>query len=208
MKLAETPRTTYDAFYSKKGVSLKTLIDIITNGVTLPNGKVVKVDQKWTTEQFVAAVVRTACTPLKAAFVDVLPAECVSEEDYACVFVSHAWAYNFADLVDDLAQTYPADDTHVWLDFCCVKQPPDLSGDSAWFSEGLHVLIASCRLGVCIRIDSWANPLPLTRIWCVWELFGVARAAGDSKKPLRIALGPRERSEFVKTLTNDFSRAS
>ena len=47
-------------------------------------------------------------------------------------------------------------------------------------------------------MDKWDGAAPLTRAWCVWEIFGVAKA----KKQLEIAL---PESEFVNLNDEDLS---
>uniref|UniRef100_A0A7S3PNJ8 Kinesin light chain n=1 Tax=Aplanochytrium stocchinoi TaxID=215587 RepID=A0A7S3PNJ8_9STRA len=46
--------------------------------------------------------------------------------------------------------------------------------------------------------------MPLTRAWCIWELYGAAKC----DKPIKIALFPNEREVFVNELSEDHDNAS
>jgi hypothetical protein len=54
--------------------------------------------------------------------------------------------------------------------------------------------------------DSWRTPAPLSRAWCVWELYGAARFRKDGRKvPLQIVFEPAERERFFEDgLIGDF----
>ena len=49
-------------------------------------------------------------------------------------------------------------------------------------------------------IDSWKQPKPLTRMWCVWELLGISRA----KKELQLALPEKEKDSLLLSLRSDY----
>ena len=49
-------------------------------------------------------------------------------------------------------------------------------------------------------MDKWDGAAALTRSWCVWKVFGVAKA----KKQLEIALPESEYDRFIVTLKEDY----
>jgi hypothetical protein len=49
----------------------------------------------------------------------------------------------------------------------------------------------------------WDDPIPLTRCWCLFEIF-TAITAGEGKVELLVRLPASQRPAFVEALTNDF----
>lgn len=67
-------------------------------------------------------------------------------------------------------------------------------------THGLHWAIEQFD-EVVMFADTWKDPAPLKRAWCVWELYGVSKA----KKNLvvELALSAEEQDDFLQTLTHD-----
>ena len=84
-------------------------------------------------------------------------------------FVSHAWAYPFADLLAAL-EARPEAGTplpYYWLDMLTCNQHATLADvPSDWWSNAFRDSVASIGLTVLV-LQPWNAPVPLTRSWCL-----------------------------------------
>jgi hypothetical protein len=92
------------------------------------------------------------------------------------VFISHAWKYKFRDFVDALV-SYFGKDTYVWLDFVCCNQHKAASYPFEWWTGSFKSAISSIGKTVMV-LAPWNNPIPLTRGWCIWELYSTIDSEG------------------------------
>ena len=155
--------------------------------------------EEWTTEDVVEYVIKKACMRDQCTYLKLIeyPKKNVSKEEYMGTFVSHARSCRFTDLVGALVHFYTmkgidVSAQFVWLDIFSANQPKltprhieldVLKEKKRQLTEGLHKAIRKFG-GRVLFMDKWDGGAPLTRAWCLWELFGVAKA----KKPLEIAL--------------------
>ena len=91
---------------------------MIKYGVLLSDGKtIVKVDKEWTTEKLVAEIVRPNSMNSDkqwAIFTDIIKdRSLISPSDFFCVFVSHAWAYNFIEIIEILERKYEGNENDI-----------------------------------------------------------------------------------------------
>ena len=171
--------------------------------------------EEWTTEDVAEYVIKRACEKEECTYLELIqPHANVSTREYQGTFVSHARKCLFADLVGSLEHFYQLqkDDLSnrfVWLDIFSANQPkltarnvePAVRKENErQLTEGLHVAIAKFEQRVMF-MDKWDAATPLTRAWCVWEIFGVAKA----KKQLEIALPESEYDRFILTLKTDYN---
>lgn len=174
----------------------------------------VKSRNNWTTEDVAEYVVKRACLKTECTYLELIKSKKhVSKKQYKGAFVSQARRCKFVDLVAALQDFYErknVDPTKqfVWLDLICANQPKltatDLSAaarqeNERQLTEGLHVAIANFEERVMF-MDKWDGATALKRAWCVWEVFGVAKA----KKQLEIALPPREYDRYISFMVADF----
>jgi hypothetical protein len=138
----------------------------------------------------------------------------------ATLFVSHAWLYLFVDLLTALeghAAQPGAEDAgdaatggppvperatpYYWLDVMTCSQhtaaPAAVSPD--WWSHTFRDSVASIGATVLV-LQPWRAPVPLTRAWCLWEVFCTV----DTGATLEVALGPHERAKLEDALTHRF----
>ncbi len=92
--------------YTPRGVLLSALIRMKRYGVLLGDGKTIKcIEAEWTTEKMVYEIIRpnamnTNTNQQWAIFTDIIKdRSLISPTDFEAVFVSHAWAYNFTELL-------------------------------------------------------------------------------------------------------------
>ena len=175
----------------------------------------VKPREEWSTEDVAEYVIKRACKEDQCTYLELIenPQKNVSKNEYKGTFVSQARRCRFADLVGALVYFYTLKkvdiaDQYVWLDIFSANQPKLTARNvelevreenERQLTEGLHVAIANFEQRVMF-MDRWDGAAPLTRAWCVWEIFGVAKA----KKPLEIALPESEYDRFIVTLKEEY----
>lgn len=93
----------------------------------------------------------------------------------ATAFVSHAWQYTF-DLPLDVMQTHSKSDpnAYFWYDVFINNQHVLADTDlGAAFQDSIT------EIGTVLLVMSpWNNPIPLTRAWCLWEIFCSIKGGG------------------------------
>eukprot|EP00457_Paulinella_chromatophora_P000060 gb/GEZN01000060.1/.p1 GENE.gb/GEZN01000060.1/~~gb/GEZN01000060.1/.p1 ORF type:complete len:2782 (+),score=362.50 gb/GEZN01000060.1/:1218-8348(+) len=96
-------------------------------------------------------------------------------------FVSHTWKRPFMALIEGLrvhqAQVESTEgivpsDCVYWIDIFVIQQHGD--ADLGAF----EVVIADCKKTV-LMVDPWNNPTPLTRAWCLYEIFQTMQKQGQ-----------------------------
>ena len=173
-----------------------------------------KAREEWSTEDVAEYVIKRACMKDQCMYLKLVknPKKNVSKIEYKGTFVSQARRCRFADLVGALEYYYrlkKADiaEQFVWLDIFSANQPkltarnvePAVRKENErQLTEGLHIAIANFEQRVMF-MDKWDGAAPLTRAWCVWEIFGVAKA----KKQLEIALPESEYDRYISFMVKD-----
>lgn len=112
------------------------------------------------------------------------------------VFISHAWGYDFLDLVDNILAHFDGKlDTVIWLDLFSNNQHKASSLDYDWWATTFRTAIQEFGYTVMV-LSPWTDPLPLRRAWCLWELF----CTYDTGCKFEVALGTKGHREFVMTV--------
>jgi len=119
-------------------------------------------------------------------------------------FVSHAWRYDFRGFVAALRQWMVAndieeDDTYFWVDCFVVNQHQTQSYPQKWWSTRFMQAIAEMG-NVVLLLDPWDAPVPLTRAWCLWEIYCTAVTGAR----LHLAMRPQALQEFKTALLASF----
>jgi hypothetical protein len=112
-------------------------------------------------------------------------------------FVSHAWRYQFLDLVKAL-ELFFADKSGIcilWLDLFSTSQHSTFSKPPEWWQQTFISAIG--RMGQLVMVMTpWDNPICLTRAWCLIELY----ACSSSRSQFFVAMPPVERARFLKEI--------
>ncbi|KAJ3081073.1 Kinesin light chain 3, partial [Rhizoclosmatium hyalinum] len=115
-------------------------------------------------------------------------------------FISHAWKYKFLDVVDALTNFVDSnkldpESTIIWFDLLSNSQHNTGAKDFTWWTTVFQNAIQ--KIGsVVLIMQPWDDPVPLTRAWCVYEIY-VSNVAGSS---FYVAMPPNETLIFMDSL--------
>eukprot|EP01048_Picozoa_sp_COSAG05_P006296 COSAG05_NODE_403_length_10204_cov_874.669372_6_plen_233_part_00 len=119
------------------------------------------------------------------------------------VFLSHAWTYKFRNVITAIrnyVEALPAraPQPFFWFDCFSIDEHATQSLTQGWWSTTFQDAIRD--IGATLMVLSpWDNPLPLTRAWCLWELFSTHKVDAT----FHICLGPEEQRAFEHAITHD-----
>lgn len=143
-------------------------------------------------------VVVPACTGRQCAYLDFVDAD---EVGPATVFVSHAWRYRFANLVaalrshTDKAVAAGQPPPRYFFDLVVNNQILAPARSHSWWSGIFRRSVA--RIGrVLLVIEPWDAPIPLSRAWCLWEIF----CAIDQDVEMELGFSVRTPAEMERRL--------
>jgi tetratricopeptide (TPR) repeat protein len=132
----------------------------------------------------------------KMSFVETLDS---SEIGKPAVFISHAWQYKFKAVVEALEKYFKTEpDVIVWFDVFCANQHQATNRDFHWWTTTFKNSIAAIGRTVMV-LAPWNDPVPLTRGWCIWELFCTIEA----KNQFDIAMTTDSYDQFVEDMDSN-----
>jgi hypothetical protein len=135
----------------------------------------------------------------------------------ACLMLSYGWAYSVGDIIDTLVdycttnQLEPSR-TYVWICALCVNQHRICGSEQVSFEVFQEIFNRRVTgIGHLLAMMSpWHEPLYLTRIWCIFELFTAhtsAKAIGDQRVGggqdgvrVTLVMPPRERQGMTRAI--------
>ena len=182
--------------FPKEGVRLSYFNDIIDSfgGRTALAGL--------TTTDVCNNFVKPACEALKASYCDYLSQTQIKHScpvGKATVFISHAWKYVFLDVVEALQYHFRDDpDVIVWFDLFSNNQHQAVSLDFDWWCNTFKSAIEEFGHTVMIMAP-WNDPIPLTRGWCLFELYCTA----ITNSRFEIAMSSTHRDKFFEDMIRD-----
>lgn len=143
------------------------------------------------------------CDLIKGKLSDTDPSTSIDDGiNVANVFVSHAWKYNFLDVVNTLRQAQGDDSQlryYFWFDVFSNNQHDTSSVPYEWWEGTFKSAIR--RIGrTMLIIHPWNNPIPLTRAWCLFEIF----CSVDSNSEFDIAMTVDQYTNFLDMLVHDY----
>ena len=133
----------------------------------------------------------------------------------ANVFFSHAWRFCFREVSaalsaftastigaaavdEDELDLHEQKELYFWFDCFSVDEHATQSYTVEWWSSTFKEAIG--LIGhTCMLFTPWSKPEPLTRAWCLWELYCTIVEGSH----LSVCLGPTERREFERRLLED-----
>jgi tetratricopeptide (TPR) repeat protein len=139
----------------------------------------------------------TAAT--QSSLCDLLVSQGHSAVSTATVFISHAWKYKFVDVVNALENHFcNTPDVVVWFDLFSNNQHvgPTLTFD--WWCGTFKTAIHDLQHVVMV-LAPWEDPIPLTRAWCLFELY----CAAETNCTFEIAMSSKEVQSFLAKTISD-----
>eukprot|EP00937_MAST-01D_sp_MAST-1D-sp2_P008261 g8261.t1 len=116
--------------------------------------------------------------------------------------LSHTWSYRFRDLLDIIetfeSQSQPEHTVYYWFDIFVMNQHSEEELGQQQLLENLRASVRAPKR-VLLAIDSWRDPSPLTRVWCLLEIF-TAIAEGAE---LVMCLSSAEQASFAEKLAKN-----
>ena len=120
------------------------------------------------------------------------------------LFLSHAWRYNFCDLVSAVLDSFANKSdkeqaaARVWNDVFVEDQNSSTAKPNDYWYGAFQDAIKHIGSTLFV-LAPWRAPIAITRSWCIWEVFSSLRC--DAK--FEIALVSSERAAFERALEED-----
>jgi len=185
-------------------------VEVCTKGVSIPFlvSFAKTIDPKWTTTDVCVEHVLPKTKGEEKAYFELDP----DEEDEngnkvigdATYFCSHAWRYKFVDVVDALQmfchrKHLKPEETFIWFDLFVNNQhrAPNLS--YKWWCGRFKEAIRSFGKVVLV-LQPWTDPIPITRAWCLWEIFCTI----DTGSEFNVAMCAEQHRDFKTRLVTNF----
>ncbi|OQS05590.1 hypothetical protein THRCLA_20578 [Thraustotheca clavata] len=134
----------------------------------------------------------------KLSLVDQLTISCPSVQP-ARWYVSHAWPYMFLDVIESLHLFFsdkPSQEAIVWFDLFCNSQHTNTDFNS--LTSIICRAITSIQRVVMVLLP-WDRPIPLTRAWCVYEVYMTVNTASE----FQVAMTQQETDRFADNVSVD-----
>ncbi|EGD75305.1 hypothetical protein PTSG_06955 [Salpingoeca rosetta] len=134
--------------------------------------------RKVSTREVCARVVLPWTRARACALVDLYDDKGQEYVGQANVFVSHGWDCCAMDVLDTMldfasneqTQQDTARPIYFWLDILVCNQHVSSPDSRAWWGSTLEKTIGEIGQ-VLLVLSPWHDPVPLTRTWCLWEVF-------------------------------------
>ena len=157
-----------------------------------------------TTTEMSDNFVKPATFSNQSSYCDMLTSQRHDTVGIATVFISHAWQYHFLDVVDALNYHFRDEpDIIIWFDLFSNNQHKAAELDFHWWSNTFKSAIQMFGRTVMV-LAPWDNPIPLTRGWCLFELY--CTAASQNCK-FEIAMSQTHEDQFLEDMENYGTRA-
>jgi len=120
----------------------------------------------------------------------------------ANVFISHAWKYLFLDVVQALENHFQDKEETVilWFDLFSNNQHIAVDLDFHWWCATFKSAINDMKHTVMI-FSPWNDPIPLTRAWCLFELYCTI----DTNSKFEVAVSMKEQTRFISDVRHDIT---
>ena len=118
----------------------------------------------------------------------------------ATVFISHAWKYEFLDVVDALKDhVHHNHEIIIWFDLFSNNQHKAVSLPFSWWANTFKSAIGDFKHTVII-LAPWNNPIPLQRGWCLFEVY--CTIITGSRFEVAQAMSERHKHQFLNDMRN------
>eukprot|EP00035_Acanthoeca_spectabilis_P016656 m.345245 g.345245 ORF g.345245 m.345245 type:complete len:659 (+) comp16554_c1_seq2:117-2093(+) len=159
------------------------------NGAAIDPGRSATPLEEVTTTEACEQFVRPLCAK-GCGYADTVAVE--GEIGKATVFISHAWRYRILDVLEQLVSFGNAHpDTYFWIDFVILDQNSTQELPLGFWTNAFTDAIQEIGHTLLV-LSPWDDPIPLTRAWCLFEMYSTMR----SGVKLSIALPDAERGRL------------
>lgn len=136
---------------------------------------------------------------LQVSFCDLLRRMDHPAVGIATVFISHTWKYYFLDVVDALFTFFVGnEDVVIWFDLFSNNQHTASALEIDWWTNTFKTAIG--QIGHTVMVFApWTDPIPLTRAWCLWELY----CTEVTKAKFSVAMTKPSTNAFIKEVCED-----
>jgi tetratricopeptide (TPR) repeat protein len=152
------------------------------------------------TTEVSARFIRPMTLRIQDSYCNLLRARRHTAVSVAAVFISHAWKYPFLDVVEALQYHFrDQPDIVIWFDLFSNNQHSTESRPFEWWCGTFKSAIAEFGHVVMVMAP-WSNPIPLTRAWCLFELYCIADM---SHGKFEVAMSKLEQAKFLDVISAD-----
>jgi tetratricopeptide (TPR) repeat protein len=153
-----------------------------------------------TTKDVLMAFVGPMTLESKDSYCNLLYAQNHPAVTTATVFVSHTWKFLFLDVLKALQDHFQGNpDVVVWFDLFSNNQHGDRSRPFEWWCNTFKSAIG--EIGHLVMVMApWSNPVPLTRAWCLFELYCIADLPNGR---FEVAMIKSEQAKFLSDVSLD-----
>ncbi|KAI8820337.1 hypothetical protein BJ741DRAFT_639050 [Chytriomyces cf. hyalinus JEL632] len=119
-------------------------------------------------------------------------------------FISHAWKYKFLDVVDALEEFFvwerkmDPDSVIIWFDLFSNSQHDTATKPFSFWTDVFMGAIKAMK-NVVMVLAPWSDPIPLTRAWCIFELYSCLKTESN----FHVAMTNQETKSFLAALQYD-----
>lgn len=154
---------------------------------------------QFTTNDVCEKFVKPMTSQYRVSYCDYLKALNHPSVGKAEVFISHAWKYNFLDVITALQHHFVnKPDIIIWFDLFSNNQHKALNYEFDWWCNTFKSSIADIGYVVMV-LSPWNNPIPFTRAWCLFELY----CCIDTNSRFEIAMPPEQQNCFLHDINNN-----
>jgi len=148
-----------------------------------------------TTTDVCETIVKPLTAASQSSYCDMLG----SASKPAQVFISHAWKFKFLDVVDALLHHFrDSPDTIIWFDLFSNNQHKAVDLDFDWWCGTFKSAISEFQHVVMV-LAPWSDPIPLTRAWCLFELY----CSAVTKCRFEVAMTADQTQAFLEDIVDD-----
>jgi tetratricopeptide (TPR) repeat protein len=124
----------------------------------------------------------------------------------ATVFISHAWKYQFLTVVEAILQHLERQGIDpnsivIWFDLFSNNQHKAVEFPFEWWCNTFQSAIKEFNHTIMV-LSPWNDPIPLTRAWCIWELYSTI----ITKSKFEIAMSRKDRLQFLEDVRQDWNQ--
>jgi tetratricopeptide (TPR) repeat protein len=156
-----------------------------------------------TTEQVCETIVKPNTASDKCSFCEYEQHVNPSVIGKADVFISHAWKYNFCDVLETLKDYFEeSPDIFIWFDIMSENQHSSPNRTCEWWTNSFKSAIKEIGRTVMV-LTPYNDPIPLTRGWCIWELYCTI----DTQTTFEVAMSSENEEAFIKDVESNPTNA-